>query len=201
MQEHEQREQPDSPAETSSERPRSERISGLLHSLKERVKAPADQRWYAGLGASGIAALCLLLPWMWLDDYATAHGTVDMIMFFPTHNDKWFLLRTTPLGTLTVMFVPIFMTLFTLANAVKAALNTPATSVAAVNLLLGLAMMTLMGEIADPDRARMGPLVLPHAGLVLVMLGNIGVIAVNVWMGIKGRINSEAAEGRRRFEW
>lgn len=201
MAENEEAKQPDAPAQTTNERPRSDKISGLLNTLKERAKAPGDTRWYAGLAAASVAALGLLLPWMWLDDYATAHGTADMIMFYPTHNDKWFLLRTTPLGTLTVLFVPIMMTLFTLANAVKAAINIPATSVAIANLMLALALMTLMGEIADPDRARMGAFILPQAGLALIILGNIGVPAVNLWFGLQPRFREEAEAGRKRFEW
>ena len=166
------------------------------------LKLPADRMWYATMGATAVAAIGLLLPWIWIDDHAAAHSMADLITFYPSHDDKWYLMRTTPLGTLTVLVAPMFTALFVLTNAIKAIINEPSTSLAVAGLITGLSLALFTGEITDPDRARIGTVAVPLAGMCLTMLGNLTCIGLNTWTYTRHRRSREGeAYGRSGFEW
>lgn len=169
---------------------------------EEILQLPANRIWYATTGAATLAALGLLLPWMWIDDHATPHTMADLITFYAGHDDKWYLARTTPLGTLAMLAAPMLTTIFVISNAIKAVINEPSTSVAIAAVITTLTLMLLTGEITDPDRARMGSVAIPLAGMSLTMLGNLACIGLNTWEWTKQRRDQEGTpDGRRGFEW
>lgn len=168
--------------------------------LEQLLKLPESRIWYASTGAALAAALGLLMPWLWIDDHSSPHTMGELITFYPAHNDKWYLLRTTPLGTLAMLFAPIFATLFVVANAIKAIINEPSTSVAIAALLTTLTLAALTGEITDPDHARLGSIAIPLAGMSITLLANLATIGINAWVWAKGR-GERADQASSGFEW
>lgn len=199
------------PAETRKEKQETDnQDQGTANSRKpewrrraeELLKLPTDQMWYATMGAASLAALGLLLPWLWIDDHATPHTMADMLTFYPSHPDKWFLMRTTPLGTLAVLVAPMFTTLFVIANAIKAIVNEPSTSLAIAGTVSGLVLVLLTGEITDPDRARWAAITLPQAGMWVTTLGNLSCIGLNAWTWRRNQHARDGeTDGRSGFEW
>ena len=169
--------------------------------FKKWLKLPDDPIWYVGIAGAVIAAAGLLMPWLLIDDYPSAYGIVDLILFYPNHDDKWYIIRSTPLGTLTMLFAPIFITIFTIANAVKALVNVPSAAVVIGGLVCIIALAGLTGEITDPDRGQIAGWGLPHVGMIVTLLGTTIAGGAAIWHWNQTKDIPRPDGQRRKFEW
>ena len=166
--------------------------------IKGWLQAPDDVTWYAAVAATMLAVIGLALPWLWIDDYGKPFGLAGLIMYYPSHDDKIYILKTTPLGTLTMVIAPIFAGIFVMANAIKSVFGGPSAGMGLIAALVMVALCGLTGEITDPDRARIGDIAVPHAGLGMSMMGSLASVGVAIWQWRSGRWEGDGEKG---FEW
>ena len=155
---------------------------------------PVDPFWAAGLILAALAIGTLLLPWVWIDDYPAPLNGGEMFFFYFTSNEKWHLFRTTPIGSLTAIFAPAFITAAVLSNAAMSVSSRPSGWLAIATITGAADLLLLTGEILDPNRPYLGPLALPEAGLALLVTIQVAIIGLNLW-----RSQREAPAGTRWY--
>ena len=185
-------------------------------SLRQRLNIPSDPLWVAGVIVCGAAMASLLLPWVWIDDWPEPMNAGSLLFFYLSSQEKWYLLRTTPLGVLTILFAPAFIITAVLTNAGLAIRNKPSGWLAFVTIAGILDLLWLTGEILDPDRPRAGPLAAPEIGLTLLLVCQLLIIGIILYRGYRdapagtryrgipllSRPPADSKSGKRpSFEW
>ena len=155
---------------------------------------PVDTYWAAGLLLAALAIGTLLLPWVWIDDYPAPLNGGELFFFYFTSNEKWHLFRTTPVGSLTVVFAPAFIITAVLSNAAMAVSARPSGWLAVATIAGAADLLLLTGEILDPNRPHLGALALPEAGLALLLVIQVAIISLNLW-----RTRRDAPAGTRWY--
>lgn len=155
------------------------------NSLRQRLNIPSDPLWTAGVIVCGAAMVGLLMPWVWIDDWPEPMNAGRLLFFYPSSQEKWYLLRTTPLGVLTILFMPAFIITAVLSNAGLAIHNKPSGWLALATIAGILDLLWLTGEILDSDRPRAGALAMPEIGLTLLLFCQLLIIATVLYRGYR----------------
>ena len=148
-------------------------------SLRQQLQIPADPLWFPGLVASTVAIASLLLPWVWIDDYPAPLNAAQLFFFYPTSNEKWYLLRTTPLGSMTTLFGPALLITMVICNAAMAIRRKPSGWLSVATIAGAAYLLLMTGEILDPDRPRVGPMPVPEFGIILLLVSQAVIIGLS----------------------
>lgn len=148
-------------------------------SLRQQLQIPADPLWFPGLVAATVAIASLLLPWVWIDDYPAPLNAAQLFFFYPTSNEKWYLLRTTPLGSMTTMFGPALLITMVICNAAMAIRRKPSIWLSVATIAGAAYLLLMTGEILDPDRQHVGPMPVPEFGIILLVASQAVIIGLS----------------------
>ena len=163
------------------------------HAIRQAIKP-----WHVAMAISLLGILGLHLPWVWADDVNSSYNAVGILMHYPTANDKLYMTRTTPIGSLISVIAPAGIIVGTLALSVNILVRQQVTreAMGAVAGTLAAVFALLWGckEILDPDMARLGPFNVPEAGLFLVIFSCAGVAAVYFYEAYQDRWNGPRAK-------
>ena len=153
--------------------------------LCQRLNIPSDPLWATGVIVCGAAMIGLLMPWVWIDDWPEPMNAGLLLFFYPSSQEKWYLLRTAPLGVLTVLFAPAFIITAVLGNAGLAIYGKPSGWLAVATTAGIIDLLWLAGGILDPDRPRAGPLAMPEIGLALLLVCRLLIIGIVLYRGCR----------------
>ena len=150
---------------------------------KELVKAVRP--WHIAILISFLGVAGLSLPWVWADDNSSAYNAVGILMHFPTAHDKWYTLKTTPLGSAISVMAPSLIIISVLSTSLiilsKQRVAPEAVGAAAITIASASLLLSGCKEILDPDRARVGPFNVPEAGLAVILASAVGLIGFYIW--------------------
>ena len=135
--------------------------------------------WHIAIMISFIGILGISMTWVWADDFTSPYSGTGILMHFPNAPDKWFMIRTTPLGSMISVAAPSCIIISVLTTSIVLLVQRKIT-----RELMGVLAMTMMSiivllwgckEILDPDLARIGPFNTPGSGLVIIILSCITI--------------------------
>ena len=179
-------EEPDpqtSPEEPARSKPVKDVFQNPLAELKN-FKLSDIENWHVAILISVLGIVGLSLPWQWADDVAESYNAAGILMHFPTAHDKWYLVRTSPIGSMISVFAPAGIIIATLSTGivilVKKKVSHESTTLAVTNILLIMLLMWGCKEILDPDLPRIGPFNLPQAGLSMILLSALVVAGMHL---------------------
>ena len=167
----EQTEQPNQPNQVKEQKPNR---TPELHQILNMIEP-----WHIAIMISFLGIIGISMPWVWADDTAAPYNGTGILMHFPTAPDKWFMVRTTPLGSMISVLAPSMIIISVLTTSitllVKRKINQEIMGVLIMTVISTMALLYGCKEILDPDRARIGPFNAPESGLIIIILTCIAI--------------------------
>ena len=136
--------------------------------------------WHIAIMISFVGILGISMTWVWADDFISPYNGTGILMHFPTAPNKWFMIRTTPFGSMISVVAPSCIIISVLTTSIVLLVRHKITPelmiVLAMTMISIIALLWGCKEILDPDMARIGPFNTPGSGLIIIILTCIGIV-------------------------